>query len=545
MVSIFGASPDDENNVAITSKITTLCDLQLNPNDGLPGRICYRCLFQLDNCSKFKMQCTQNESKLLEIANRNVEMDNCTSSEIMNSNNQLNNQTKPKSQDYVVEDSVVMVVDPSLDYDTSEESDNADHHTGPAGPTEKDNNIDGEVLVQENFKNIAMCQYCDQAFATQEKCTEHELGVHDPNLPFNCVECSLVFAERSQYIQHTRQVHGNDKPYHCPQCDKCFGRRSDLRKHAIVHTGIRPYQCHYCFKTFSRNTNLSKHIRIHTGSKPHVCPVCPRSFVGKGDLQRHVLVHSAMKPYVCRKCPLSFCRRDKLIKHERKHGINPNPQSRQGAESTENNSDHNDIVININPFSNLMTLPHNSNTHGNYDLPQIPDHIMGQSSFNQEQNKMKPVMGKTQNSPTKPSPKNRPKNIKCHQCAKRFASLDAYKKHVSAAHIVSRLFQCKVCFKKFVRKHELDCHSAVHAEMKSFSCDKCEQTFMSRDQLVEHEAGHECLYMNMPCTECGATFEKKADLVAHIKSHFSDEFLDKSSETENKEDLIMLHDIVN
>ncbi|KAG7304069.1 hypothetical protein JYU34_010999 [Plutella xylostella] len=465
MVSIFGASPDDENNVAITSKITTLCDLQLNPNDGLPGRICYRCLFQLDNCSKFKMQCTQNESKLLEIANRNVEMDNCTSSEIMNSNNQLNNQTKPKSQDYVVEDSVVMVVDPSLDYDTSEESDNADHHTGPAGPTEKDNNIDGEVLVQENFKNIAMCQYCDQAFATQEKCTEHELGVHDPNLPFNCVECSLVFAERSH-------------------------------------------------------------------------------FVGKGDLQRHVLVHSAMKPYVCRKCPLSFCRRDKLIKHERKHGINPNPQSRQGAESTENNSDHNDIVININPFSNLMTLPHNSNTHGNYDLPQIPDHIMGQSSFNQEQNKMKPVMGKTQNSPTKLSPKNRPKNIKCHQCAKRFASLDAYKKHVSAAHIVSRLFQCKVCFKKFVRKHELDCHSAVHAEMKSFSCDKCEQTFMSRDQLVEHEAGHECLYMNMPCTECGATFEKKADLVAHIKSHFSDEFLDKSSETENKEDLIMLHDIV-
>ncbi|XP_021198373.1 zinc finger protein 497 [Helicoverpa armigera] len=536
--SIFAAAPDDETNVSLTSKLAECFELQIDPNDGMPNRICYKCLFKVDKCSKFKLQCIQNETRLRQITTRVNELDNSNSSELSSYNYGSHSQDgqKPKPEDYIVEDSVVMVVDPSLDYDSSEESENMD----PVEPevVERNNTPDGEPMAESFFKNVFMCQFCDQAFVSQEKCKEHEHNCHDPNLPYRCVECSLVFAERSQYVQHTKQVHGNDKPYHCPECDKCFGRRSDLRKHSIVHTGIRPYQCQYCLKSFSRNTNLSKHLRIHAGHKPHVCPLCPRSFVAKGDLQRHVLVHSGMKPFACRKCPLTFGRRDKLIKHEMRHG----PMSPNKTNDFDNEHDSHDMVVNVNPFSNLMTSPtqlHPDSSNTEYDLPRVPDHISGESSFMKVQKNTSASNKPAQHSPSKQKAaanKNRPKNIKCHQCPKRFSSLDSYKTHVSIAHIGSRVFQCKICFKKFPRKRELDRHAALHSGMKPFSCNQCDKKFTKKDKLDKHEQTHECLVVNMPCIECGATFEKKADLVAHIKSHFTENFDDKMTEAEIKKE---------
>ncbi|XP_045507043.1 zinc finger protein 90-like [Colias croceus] len=528
-ISIFCNIPDDEENGSLTSKIAECFELQMDPNDGLPNRICYKCLFKVNKCSKFRSLCIQSEARLRQITNRVNELDNSNSSEY----NYNNIEQKPKTDNYIVEDSVVMVVDPSLDYDSSEDSENVEQ--AEVENTEQDNIPDTEPVSESYLKNVFMCQYCDQAFISHEKCNEHEQNVHDPNLPYKCIECSIVFAERNLFIGHTKAVHGNDKPYQCPECDKCFGRRSDLRKHSIVHTGIRPYQCHFCLKSFSRNTNLSKHLRIHAGHKPHVCPMCPRSFVAKGDLQRHVLIHSGMKPYVCRKCPLSFGRKDKLVKHELKHGItSPN-------KDFEHNQESHDMVVNVNPFSSLMSPPTDNMNPNEYDLPRVPDHISGEGSFLNHLQKAPSTSSKqTLNSPPKQkSPlinKNKPKNIKCHQCPKRFSSLDAYKTHVSIAHMGSRVFQCKVCFKKFARKRELDRHATVHAAAKSFDCSQCDKKFMRKDKLDKHEQTHECLVVNMPCIECGATFEKKPDLVAHIKSHFTDNFDDKMTEPKIKKE---------
>lgn len=499
--------------------------MQIDPNDGLPGRICYKCLFKVDKCSKFKLQCIQSENRLRQITNRINEVDTSNSSEITNytySNSQ--DEQKHKPEDFIVEDSVVMVVDPSLDYDSSDDSENVE--TVEQENTDRGNTPDADAIPETFFKNVSMCQYCDQAFISQEKCKEHELNYHDPDMPFKCYECSLAFVERNQYVQHTKHVHGNDKPYHCPECNKCFGRRSDLRKHSIVHTGIRPYQCQFCLKSFSRNTNLSKHLRIHAGHRPHVCPLCPRSFVAKGDLQRHVLVHSGMKPYSCRKCPSTFGRRDKLIKHELKHGIVATEDKPEDYANSVK-QDPNDIVVSVNPFSNLMTSPTQNSDPSNptYELPSVPDHISGESSFIKMQKDPSTSHKQQNSSPKKATPvKNRPKNIKCHHCTKKFSSLDAYKTHVSIAHMGSRGFQCKICFKKFSKKRELDRHAPIHTGGKQLACDHCDKKFTKKDKFDKHKQSQECLVVNMPCIECGVTFEKKADLVAHIKSHFNDTY---------------------
>ncbi|CAK1548348.1 unnamed protein product [Leptosia nina] len=523
-VSIFCNVTDDEENGSLTSKIAECFELQMDPNDGLPARICYKCLFKVNKCSKFRSLCIESEARLRKITNRVSELANSDISDL----NYIHTEQKPKTENYIVEDSVVMVVDPSLDYDSSEESENVEQ--SEIEHPEPDNTGDLEPVQESFFKNVSMCQYCDQAFISQEKCSEHEHNYHDPKHPYKCTECSIVFAERNLYIGHSKAVHGSDKPYHCPECDKCFGRRSDLRKHSIVHTGIRPYQCHFCLKSFSRNTNLSKHLRIHAGHKPHVCPICPRSFVAKGDLQRHVLIHSGMKPYACQKCPLTFGRKDKLVKHELRHG-----QSLLHR----NDQDNNDMVVSVNPYSNMMSPPSDNLNCNEYDLPRVPDHITGEGSFLNHIQKAPSTSAKhVNNSPPKQkSPigsKNRPKNIKCHQCPKRFSSLDAYKTHVSIAHIGSRVFQCKVCFKKFSRKRELDRHASVHVT-NLFDCSQCDKQFTRKDKLDKHEKSHECLVVNMPCIECGATFEKKPDLVAHIKSHFTDNYDDKTQTEIKKE----------
>ncbi|XP_045513072.1 zinc finger protein 605-like [Pieris brassicae] len=524
-VSIFGNTPDDEDNKSLNSKILECLELQLDPNDGLPTRICYKCLFKVDTCSKFKSLCLENEARLKQITNQINELNTSNSSEF----NYVNAEHKQQAENYIVEDSVVMVVDPSLDYDSSEESENVEQ--GETDVVEQDNIPEVEHVQESYFKNVSMCQYCDQAFISQEKCKDHEENFHDPHRPYKCIECSIVFAERNLFVGHTKTVHGSDKPYHCPECDKCFGRRSDLRKHSIVHTGIRPYQCQYCLKSFSRNTNLSKHLRIHAGHKPHVCPKCPRSFVAKGDLQRHILIHSGTKPYACQNCPLTFGRKDKLVKHELRHA---------GVTSSHGNEENNDMVVSVNPYSNLMSSPNEHLNSNDYELPRVPDHIAGDGSFLNHLQKAPSTSNKQlQSSPTKqksPISKNKPKNIKCHQCPKRFSSLDAYKTHVSISHIGSRVFQCKVCFKKFARKRELDRHASVHSTGKLFNCSQCDKQFTRKDRLDRHEQTHDCLVVNMPCIECGATFEKKPDLVAHIKSHFTDNFDDKVTETRIKKE---------
>ncbi|KAL4719274.1 hypothetical protein ACJJTC_016554 [Scirpophaga incertulas] len=334
-VSIFGAAPDDENNISLTSKIAECFELQ--------------------------------------------------------------DSQKPKPEEYIVEDSVVMVVDPSLDYDSSEDSDTTEQAENE--PVEQDVPQDGFIA----------------------------------------------------------------------------------------------------------------------GHKPHVCPLCPRSFVANGDLQKHILVHSSAKNYACQQCPQKFSRRDKLLKHELRHGPIVTPKN-------EMNNDHtNDMVVNVNPFSNLMTSPTQMNPDtAEYDLPRVPDHIAGESSFvnhSRNQNHGYPAnnpssSGKQLLSPSAKSKvlvKNKPKNIKCHQCPKRFSSLDAYKSHVSLAHIGSRVFQCKICFKKFSRKRELDRHSNVHSNMQSFECSECDKTFNRKDKLDKHEQTHECLVTTMMIRALRLEIKKEDD----------------------------------
>lgn len=137
------------------------------------------------------------------------------------------------------DDNIVTVVDPSKEYQSSdEESSTSDIENSITPIPLKQQTTKINRFKTQQIKNVFFCEYCDKAFVNQEECFKHELNNHDQQNPHICTFCTFQCASRNTIIAHIKECH-DPKPFLCTQCNKKFGRRSDLRKHSVVHTGIR------------------------------------------------------------------------------------------------------------------------------------------------------------------------------------------------------------------------------------------------------------------------------------------------------------------
>lgn len=184
--------------------------LQLYENDGLPSKICHRCLYKTEKSTKFRQQCLVNEAKLLHLVQlqhqenlQKLQQENADIPEQHTSslseelqqrlqNNQIDITGEYKNVTITKvnppgkpEDSLVAVVDPNQDYNSTDESD--------GGQSDQANQ-------ETEFKYASMCKYCDIAFKEEDICHEHELNDHNAVTPFSCQLCSTMFAERNQLI---------------------------------------------------------------------------------------------------------------------------------------------------------------------------------------------------------------------------------------------------------------------------------------------------------------------------------------------------------
>lgn len=84
----------------------------------------------------------------------------------------------------------------------------------------------------------------------------------------------------------------------------------------------------------------------------------------------------------------------------------------------------------------------------------------------------------------------------------------------------SRVFECKICNKKFAYKHVLQNHEKIHTGEKSYSCAICNKPFRRDHHLKVHmrlhsgEKPYVCLY-----PLCGKQFVQVANLRRHQKTH--------------------------
>jgi uncharacterized Zn-finger protein len=79
-----------------------------------------------------------------------------------------------------------------------------------------------------------------------------------------------------------------------------------------------------------------------------------------------------------------------------------------------------------------------------------------------------------------------------------------------------RNLECDICHKKYASKDVLRKHRKIHGIDKKFRCGKCEKGFDSAEELERHEKTHEG-FRPYNCCYCANSFAKEHSLTTHLK----------------------------
>lgn len=465
----------------------------MRKDDGLPTNICHSCLYSTEQFYEFRRGVHSCERQLREfiqtLAIQTVNVDAIT----------MPSGQSQQTLDESDEQNDVVVIDPMKCYETSA-GEESDGDVVEVNPVESADKAKYELLATmynrlalppsatgspiapnpsaidatDNFRNILFCKYCEAAFTDRKQCEAHEKNNHDPVSPFACNFCPFRCETRFNVIAHIKQYHEPEKPYICVQCNKNFGRRADLKKHAVMHTGIRPFECPVCKKTFSRKSNVVKHMKTHAQQtvpveppKTHQCEICSSRFTNHEELNEHQLQH-IQERYA--QMQMEAWNQAQLYQKMQQQQQLQQPQQQQPFTP--------DISQAAAPT--MTTTP--SKAEPKYSIQCTPS--TGGSHI--------------------PKLKLTKQKFACDKCEKVFATPTSLKSH-KRVHAVLKPPKCITCNILFKTKRELQRHNLTHANesskttksskpkntnQKKFQCSVCEKQFLRRDKLINHEKIH-------------------------------------------------------
>lgn len=106
----------------------------------------------------------------------------------------------------------------------------------------------------------------------------------------------------------------------------------------------------------------------------------------------------------------------------------------------------------------------------------------------------------------------------CKICNKNFMNLDL---HIEKIHNLDRPFECSICQRRFITKHNLRNHMAIHANNRLHKCPYCPKSFNFPTDIRKHLRTHgtDCPFQ---CEICGASFKFSYGLRVHRRSHTGD-----------------------
>ncbi|EDV49746.1 zinc finger protein 586 [Drosophila erecta] len=312
-----------ETNLA--EMVKTCADVQLDPDDAMPQKICIACVHDARTAYGFKRRCEESYRKFyLEIINGRVIKEEPKEEDFLVNENLYNGHLEAKEE-------LVEEIEQSHETTSKSTKSGVTSRAGRQLRSRKKLSNKCELCIKE-FKhqrnlldhmkvhsNSHVCQNCGERFLFKADLDKH-LCYRNSNSTVECPICLKVFSSTQSLDSHKCEEH---PPFRCPHCQQNFSREQNLKAHLLIHTeskqGNGPHKCSYCQTGFFNKSALKVHIHAHMGERPHACPFCVSNFRSKQALKVHIRIHTGEKPYQCPHCPKTFSDNNNLAKHRRRH----------------------------------------------------------------------------------------------------------------------------------------------------------------------------------------------------------------------------------
>ncbi|KAI5631838.1 hypothetical protein NE865_15466 [Phthorimaea operculella] len=218
------------------------------------------------------------------------------------------------------------------------------------------------------------------------------------------------------------------------------------------------FKCCICFKEHKNFRTLCTHMNVHY--KNYVCKICKAGFVNKHGLVCHMAVHKTEGEYSCTHCPKVFATQRKLKKHERathkkSHYLNQCSQCNETFRNDAKKVKHLAVVHGLGSV-NAQCL----------ECPRSFSAVTSLATHMKNEHSKKAI---------KP----------CSNNGQKIDSKGYLQKH-SLEHTGQQNFQCKICFKSYTKKSNLQEHMRSH-EGKNFNCEQCGRRFVHKCNLKKHK----------------------------------------------------------
>lgn len=334
------------------------------------------------------------------------------------------------------------------------------------------NDLDSEIQAARGHP----CPICGKQLKQKRNLLIHT-SRHNNEYPFSCRICSRGYSNHSRLMEHQR-IHTGEKPYACDECPMQFSYRSSLYRHKKTHSSEERFECAVCLKRLASKETLKHHISIHDDTKPYSCHHCPKSFREKRQLYNHINKYHNFSGslhndngviFPCDECQMEFTNVKSLNLHKQNHA--------RGARFR--------CAICSTDFSIRYQFMEHMNSH-NGILFQC-EHCFRKFQKLGNLKTHQRIHHKHETNHTQPNEVSN--DFNCNSCDKSFHTNASLRRHMKIHSTQNQYIHCDICNKQ-IKNTYFNFHIKIHLGQKSFKCGICAKSFQKRARLELHKKSH-------------------------------------------------------